>query len=695
MKTSIVILTHNKLDYTKQCIESIRQYTREGTYEIIVVDNRSTDGTVEWLQSQKDIRTIFNAKNVGFPKGCNQGIQIAEGENILLLNNDVVVTKHWLDHLLACLYSADDIGAVGPVTNSAAYYSTIPVRYTSIDEMHEFASQHNVLDPNKWEERLKLIGFCLLIKKEAIEKVGLLDERFTPGNFEDDDYSVRLRQAGYRLMLCNDTFVHHYGSVSWKDDSSGYSKLLRENQKKFEKKWGVDIDAYAIDLEMLSRVGMDHHRAINVLHIGCGAGATLLKIKHEYPQAALYGVEQNAFAIKEAQRYAYVACDLDDTQIKKQMFDLILYSSRTIPLDDHLLCFVVEHLKQDGQFLAHVQNTGYVQLLEQLIVGRNPFTGGDFYSLRQLEDLFKSHSLSMSITGLLSPENDMKHRLVDHLKVLYGEKVQFLLAAKSFLVCANKQKTNIRELIGDFVSKKDRHQILEQLNDISITEVVATIRNMNEAVELLNELAIENFAQGNHEHVLPYLQAAFELCSDDTDTLYNLAFVLNSYGEKELANHYLSLIRQPDGEVKKLFEEINEQSLKKAQQLAFLLRRLEFDIDVEETKQSLVNQLARGEINEQLIKEVIETSIVHKVKVLQAIAITCFEQGLHEQVLPYLQLAYEQEPENIDTLYNLGYVLLTYGEYGLAKAFLEKIRHPDKEVLQLLEIAKEESLRHE
>lgn len=691
MKTSIVILTHNKLDYTKQCIESIRQYTREGTYEIIVIDNHSTDGTVEWLKAQTDIRTIFNDENVGFPKGCNQGIQIATGENILLLNNDVVVTKHWLDHLLVCLYSADDIGAVGPVTNSADYYSTIPVGYTSIDEMHAFASQYNVLDPNKWEERLKLIGFCMLIKKEAIDKVGLLDERFTPGNFEDDDYSFRLRQAGYRLMLCKDTFIHHYGSVSWRDDDSGYLKLLRDNQKKFEEKWNVDVQAYAIEWEILSEITMDRQTNVNVLHIGCGAGATLLKIKHEYPNAALYGIEKNAFAMKEAQRYAYVANDLDDGEIKKQIFDLVLYSHRTFTLDERLLRFVVEHLKPDGRFLAHVPNAGHFEIIEQLIAGRNPFARTKLYSLGQLDDLFKPYPLSISVTGLMFSESDNEHLLVNHLKTLYGEAVQSLLMPKSFVVRAYKQNEDIRKLIDNFLCKKDRHHVLEQLHRLSTNEVIDIIKRMDHAVELLNELAIENFAHGYHEHVLPYLQAAFELCKDDTDTLYNLAFVLNSYGEKELANQYLSFIRQTDDEVRKLFEEINEQSLKKAQQLTFLLRRLEFDVDVDETKQSLVDQLARGEIDEQLMKEIIDTSIIHKVKVLQSIAIACFEQELHEHVLPYLQLAYEQEPTNVDTLYNLGYVLLTYGEHALAETFLQKIQQPDEQVLQLLKIARGES----
>lgn len=92
-KTSIIILTYNNLVYNRICVDSIRKYTKENTYEIVVVDNNSTDGTREWLKEQKDIVAIFNEENVGFPKGCNIGIAAAGKENdILFLNNDTVVT---------------------------------------------------------------------------------------------------------------------------------------------------------------------------------------------------------------------------------------------------------------------------------------------------------------------------------------------------------------------------------------------------------------------------------------------------------------------------------------------------------------------------------------------------------------------------------------------------------------------------
>ena len=99
-KTSIIILSYNNLSLTIDCIESIRKYTDPNTYEIVVVDNNSQDETPNWLRSQDDLIVIFNQENVGFPKGCNIGIEAASKENdILLLNNDTIVTTNWLSNL--------------------------------------------------------------------------------------------------------------------------------------------------------------------------------------------------------------------------------------------------------------------------------------------------------------------------------------------------------------------------------------------------------------------------------------------------------------------------------------------------------------------------------------------------------------------------------------------------------------------
>lgn len=238
--TSIVILTYNKLEYTKLCIDSVRKYTEDGTYEIIVVDNNSTDETVEWLSQQNDLRVIFNDSNLGFPKGCNQGIEIALGKQILLLNNDTIVTEGWLENLNSALYSNDYIGATGAVSNSCSNYQSISVDYQNIEGISDFSRKISQLNKGKYEKRARLIGFCMLIKRCIVEEIGLLDEIFTPGNFEDDDYSCRIRLAGYELLLCRDVFIHHFGSASFNGDGKHrkFIELLKLNESKFKDKWG-------------------------------------------------------------------------------------------------------------------------------------------------------------------------------------------------------------------------------------------------------------------------------------------------------------------------------------------------------------------------------------------------------------------------------------------------------------------------
>lgn len=255
-KTSIIILSYNTYTLTKQCIESIRKYTEAGTYEIIVVDNNSQDESVAWLKKQMDITTIYNKENAGFPKGCNQGMEIATGSELLLLNSDTVVTPRWLEQLKTALYSDEEIGAVSCMTNRCSNWQqlhTVPYDEKTLNGLEEFAKQYNHSNRELWQERTKLVGFCFLLKDTVYKKIGPMDEIFSPGNFEDDDYSVRILQAGYKLLVCQDTFIHHYGSASFAKSATKeefnkkalvYNKLLQTNKRKFYVKWDVPMNSW-------------------------------------------------------------------------------------------------------------------------------------------------------------------------------------------------------------------------------------------------------------------------------------------------------------------------------------------------------------------------------------------------------------------------------------------------------------------
>ena len=236
---SIIILTRNGLEYTKKCIESIFQMTKF-PFEIIIVDNGSTDGTCEYLQNLgRKIVLIRNSSNLGFPKACNQGIRKARGDYICLLNNDVVVTEGWLEGLLECLESHTSIGMVGPMSNwVSGPQLVINPGYSDMDEMHAFAREFRKAFRGRWFQLPRLVGFCLLMRRELIEKIGLLDERFGLGSFEDDDLSLRARLAGYKLYCAGDVFVHHFGNKTYQGEKIDYNSLMEENRRKFLEKWG-------------------------------------------------------------------------------------------------------------------------------------------------------------------------------------------------------------------------------------------------------------------------------------------------------------------------------------------------------------------------------------------------------------------------------------------------------------------------
>lgn len=253
--TSIIILSYNTKDILSICLDSIRLHTDPGTYELIVVDNASKDGSVEYLKQQSDVRVIYNSENVGFPKGCNQGLSIARGEELLLLNSDTIVTPRWLEQLRHCLYASPKTGAVSCVTNSCSNLQQIEVPYElpDLEGLFAFAESFNQQDSSRWERRMKLIMFCYIFKREIYERLGGLDERFTPGNYEDDDYSFRIWQTGYECILAKDTFIHHINHASFKKTDSDsrasarkFNELLTRNKKKFMDKWGVTENFAAI-----------------------------------------------------------------------------------------------------------------------------------------------------------------------------------------------------------------------------------------------------------------------------------------------------------------------------------------------------------------------------------------------------------------------------------------------------------------
>jgi polysaccharide pyruvyl transferase CsaB len=249
-KVSVIIVTFNNVKLNKLCLESILAKTDYPNYEIVVVDNHSTDGTTDYLRTIEKrfdfIKVVLNDKNEGFPKANNQGINVSDGHYIVFLNNDTIVTKGWLTKFTNYLDKYPEIGLIGPVTNFCGNEAKIDSTYKDLREMDYFAYSYAAAHETQFFDIKVLAFYCVAMRREIIEMVGLLDEHFGIGMFEDDDYARRVKLKGYRVVCAEDIFIHHFGQGAFKKliENGEYRKLFDRNKRLFEKKWGVKWEAH-------------------------------------------------------------------------------------------------------------------------------------------------------------------------------------------------------------------------------------------------------------------------------------------------------------------------------------------------------------------------------------------------------------------------------------------------------------------
>jgi len=251
-KVSVIVLMYNNLKLNKLCIKTILEKTAYPNFEVIIVDNYSTDGTREWLtdldkENVPNLKIILNDSNKGFAGGNNEAMKQSDGDYVILLNNDTVVTRGWMTALVKHLENCNELGLSGSVTNSIGNEAKIAVDYTTLAEVHQFADRYTWLHMGEIfrKEHGALAMFALCIKREVIEKCGYIDEAYSIGMFEDDDYSRATKNAGYKLCIAEDSFIHHFEGSSFKKmDDDTFMSLFNKNKEIFNSKWKTVHDGH-------------------------------------------------------------------------------------------------------------------------------------------------------------------------------------------------------------------------------------------------------------------------------------------------------------------------------------------------------------------------------------------------------------------------------------------------------------------
>lgn len=235
VSVDIIIPIYNAFEELNICLESVKKYTDLSTNRLILINDNSSDTRIaDLLEKEKDVLVITNEVNKGFAENINIGIKISETNDVIMLNSDTEVTEGWLDKIINCAYSAEDIGTVTPLSNNATICS-VPAfcRENTLPpglDVQQMGRLVETCSLNRYPDISVGHGFCMYIKRSLIKEIGLFDSKtFERGYGEENDFCYRANKAGFRNVMCDNTYIYHSGTKSFLSEEK--KKNIREHEQ--------------------------------------------------------------------------------------------------------------------------------------------------------------------------------------------------------------------------------------------------------------------------------------------------------------------------------------------------------------------------------------------------------------------------------------------------------------------------------
>lgn len=365
-ETSIIVFAEGREEQLASCLWSIETFTAKGDYELFVV-GRGLQFNDEQLQKIKYVEIKDNLISA-----VNEAIRQSNGRDIAFLYADAMVTSHWLTRLKEVLYSSESCGAVGPLARKSSHFQQIPEaeakEYSNIREMALAAAEIAVHNKGRVSHTLFLDAVCLLLKRETIEKCGMLSEEYQAPAKAFVDYTVSMIKSGWECLIAHEVYVHNV--VYTIDD------VQNTDDDVFAKRQGFTA-SYSLGFrgDILNLAKIQEKPGLSVMDIGCACGGTLMKIMDAAPSAERYGIEMSPGAAAVAEHFGRVFQDdmlkLDMPELAEK-FDYIFMGDvlEHIIDTDAALSKVYGWLKKGGRLIVSVPNVANISIITGLLMGR-------------------------------------------------------------------------------------------------------------------------------------------------------------------------------------------------------------------------------------------------------------------------------------------------------------------------------------
>ena len=405
---SILVVGYNRVEEkTRPCVESILKYTEGVSYQLILVDSGSEDDTEGFFDSvtYENKVVVRIEKNLGSGYASRVGWAYAKGKYRVFVANDCILTTNWLTNLIKCIESDPRIGFVCPASSNISNNQEVYIGdYQTSDEMQELAREYNISDPSKWEERPRLVNPVSVARPEMLDMI----ESFDPGfrhDFGEDNLARCIHRAGYRLMLCKDTFIEHNHPDSERDNEKWRESLDAGRKEYLEKYKGIDpwddVNNYVSSyIEGIDKC-VECKNGVKVLGVNIRCGTPFMDIRNRLRRIGI--TEENLYAYTDDMKYVpdllaypaevvYGKTDQINTHYPDESMDVAVTTEEILETSD--VGRLVRTVKKGGYALFPVKNkSSILTIIDSYLDGNKGEKEHDSPDEKHVLDILESYGV--------------------------------------------------------------------------------------------------------------------------------------------------------------------------------------------------------------------------------------------------------------------------------------------------------------